>query len=231
MFISHQHKIAYFSTPRTGSRYAQYVLEHSQLPSREDDVITNLDEIESLDIDWNTDLSNRDSLATRTFNQYHLTPTQAIEQGLITLEQLREYTSFTFVRDPLDRWVSKFMWAKSLGLWEGDNIDVLTLAIRHGLFHGRNDYAIDFKWNYHDYFYHNDELVLTPYKLESMDTVLSTIVGNAGGFAETNVPQRYIDNHTPDYLKLPIATWLPEDCIDLLHSYFALDIEFYESLD
>jgi len=230
MFISHQHKIAYFSVPRVGSNSAQYVLENSQLPTRDDDVITNLDEIESLEMNEDT-LSRRDSLATRTLNEYHMTPTQAIDQGLITLEELREYTSFAFVRDPLERWVSRFMLAKSFGLWEGDNIDTMTLAIRHGLFNGRTDLALDFKWNYRDYFYHNDELILTPYKLESMDTVLSTVVGNAGGFAETDVPQIQLGDPTPEYLKLPIATWMAEDCIDLLRSYYASDIEFYESID
>lgn len=104
----------------------------------------------------------------------------------------------------------------------------MILAIRHGLFEGNRQYPIDFKWDLKSYFYHNDELVVRPYKLEDMETVMTSIITAKGGVVP-EIPQIQLGD-TPDEFKRPIEEWLPADCVIALRTYYADDIEFYNSL-
>ena len=97
MIISHRKKFAFFANPKTGSKAAGIMLRMSG------------------EFDENDLLIKQPFAGTRTANiclrahnlvgvPDHLTPEGAIEEGYITLEQLREYTCFAFLRDPEARY-------------------------------------------------------------------------------------------------------------------------------
>jgi hypothetical protein len=224
MFISKKHKFAYFAAPRVASNSVQNVLENSGFDD-ESNIIFNFD-IESANGET---LSDPDSKEAKDLNNYHTSPSSAIQNGYTTLEELRSFTTFGFVRDPIKRWVSRFFLAKHFGFWKGDPADILTLAIRHDLFEGNRPPLI-FHWPLREYFYHNDELVVTPYKLDDIDTVLPEIVRSLGGTPPEVIPKIQVGDITPEEYRRPIEEWLPPDCVISLRSYFRADIEFYESL-
>lgn len=228
MYISKTHNFAYFAVPRVASNSVHHVLENSGISTTSDDTIYNLDWMLSNPINT-SNLLVENSGEVVTLDNYHMSPTEAINRGFVTADELREYNSFAFVRDPLERWVSRFMLAKSFGLWEGDNIDTMILAIRHGLMHGISDDKLSFKWDYKNYFYHNDEMLVTPYRVESVDEILTNVVTDAGGFP-VSTPAIQLGEGTPPELKEPIESWLPSDCVDLLRIFYRSDIEFYESI-
>ncbi len=230
MYISKKNKFAFFAVPRVASNSAQYVLQNSGISTSDGDIIYSLFNELTLPppID-NTFLFDANSDQVKAYNNYHTTPTQAIERGLVTMEELREFNCFAFVRDPLEKWVSMFMLGKHFGLWSGDNVASMCDAIDTLGLGGQTAvtrFKLNFSWRYKDYFYYKDELVVTPYKLTSMDNVLSEVITNAGGNA-VPTPTLFFGEGTPSYLK-PIENWCSEDRLRILRHIFKEDIEFYE---
>lgn len=227
MYISRKYNIAYFAVPRVASNSVQQVLS----TYLDDPDAISFDLSSLIDVPINPEaLLDENSEECRILNDYHMTPTEAIERGYITLEELQSFNSFVFLRDPLSRWVSRFLLAKYYQLWEGDPIDTMTLAIRHGLFEGRSDIQLKFKWNFSDYVYHNDIQVATAHRVEDIDTTLPSIISGLGITPPESIPRVIFGDPTPEDLKRPLEEWLPTDCVSSLRAYYSEDIAFYNSI-
>lgn len=106
MIISHRHKFAFFRIPKTGTTTAQVML---RMCGAFDDTDTmtpsNVGQLDPVNIPYGRDIDPIVSMdGLRSFN--HVTPAVAIEYEMITLEQLREYDCYSFVRDPYKRHLS-----------------------------------------------------------------------------------------------------------------------------
>lgn len=104
MIISHAHHFAFFRVPRTGSTTAEVVLRMA-VAFGSGDVLTRMPQ---------RGLPARNMPAAHDVNGppiygNHYTPLDAINFGLMTEQQLRDYDCFCFMRDPLERYVSAFI--------------------------------------------------------------------------------------------------------------------------
>lgn len=103
MIISHRLKFAFFANQRTGSKAVGIVLRLSNVFDENDILIkqpfpaTRTARIEIPEY-------NLGEYSTALVN--HFTPQKAIDAGFITLDQLREYDCYAFLRNPRDRFMA-----------------------------------------------------------------------------------------------------------------------------
>ena len=101
MIISHKHKFAFFRAPKTGTTTAQFMLRMSNVWDESTDILTqSIGHFESVN-----EPSHRNDPEVHGTHS-HTTPAIAIRHGLITLEQLREYDCYCFLREPYSRYLS-----------------------------------------------------------------------------------------------------------------------------
>ena len=92
MIISHRLKFAFFRSPKTGSTTTELILRMSGLFD-DDDILSP---IPRYDLDGTKEAHP------------HVDPDEAFEKGWLTMEQAREYSMFSTLRDPFARAVSGF---------------------------------------------------------------------------------------------------------------------------
>ena len=97
MIISHRLKFAFFANPKTGSKAAGIMLRMAGV-FNENDLLIKQRFAGTRTADICVPAYNLEGVPD------HLTPEGAIEDGYITLEQLREYNCFAFLREPEDRY-------------------------------------------------------------------------------------------------------------------------------
>jgi hypothetical protein len=97
MIISHRNKFAFFANPKTGSKAAGIMLRMAGIFD-ENDILIKQRFAGTRTADLCLPAYNADGVPD------HVTPEGAIERGFITLEQLKEYNCFTFLRDPENRY-------------------------------------------------------------------------------------------------------------------------------
>jgi len=105
MIISHRKKFAFFANPKTGSKAAGIMLRMAGVFD-ENDLLIKQRFAGTRTADICLPAHNLEEVPD------HLTPAGAIEEGYITLEQLREYNCFAFLRDPETRYN-----ASRLAMW------------------------------------------------------------------------------------------------------------------
>ena len=132
MLISHAKEFVLWRPPKTASTTAEYVLrQHGNFDEAEliaahgfgriptanipqkliDEAAHNINERFRLMRKQDKDMSFfpetlRGQEGFTVPNIAHMTPSEAIAEGFITIEQLREYKCFAFLRNPRDRYVS-----------------------------------------------------------------------------------------------------------------------------
>lgn len=97
MIISHRKKFAFFANPKTGSKAAGIMLRMAGVFD-ENDILIRQPFVGTRTADLCLPAYNAKDIPD------HLTPAEAIERGLITLEQMREYNCFAFLREPEERY-------------------------------------------------------------------------------------------------------------------------------
>ena len=103
MIISHRKKFAFFANQRTGSKAVGIVLRLSNIFDEHDILIaqpfpaTRTAEIKVPAYNLGD---------YQSFEVNHMTPADAIDAGFITLEQLREYDCYAFLREPKERFMA-----------------------------------------------------------------------------------------------------------------------------
>lgn len=227
MYLSKQHKLLFIAVPRTASNSVQSALLNSSLA-------TSTDIVHSLP----KTPQDKEAIAL-----YHRKPSSLIDGGVLSLEELKEYTAFGFVREPFERWVSSIFLARYTGVLDSteDALAQMCRLIRDKEnprpFVGRkhSEYKTDYKdpFTFKSYFFHNDEQVVTAYKFQDVETVTNNILTSKlgmeykGAFPHINMnPQG-----TPAQFKQPIQDWLPTDCYEKLNAYFSDEITFYNSVN
>lgn len=106
MIISHRKKFAFFANLKTGSKAVGIMLrlsgifDENDIMSAQPFLGTRTAKIQLPEYNLN---------GIRTYKVDHMTPTEAIEAGYITLEQLREYNCVAFLRDPKERFLASRM--------------------------------------------------------------------------------------------------------------------------
>jgi len=103
MIISHRKKFAFFANQKTGSKAVGLVLRLSGIFDENDIMIAQ---------PFPATRTARINLPEYNLNEHkthlvnHFRPKDAIEAGFITLEQLREYDCYAFLREPEQRFLA-----------------------------------------------------------------------------------------------------------------------------
>ena len=171
MIISHRLKFAFFANQRTGSKAVGIFLRFCGVFDENDIMIaqpfpatrTARIEIPSYNLG---EISN--AVAT------HMTPQKAIDAGFITLEQLREYDCYAFLRRPYDRFMA---------------IRASMQVNRNGMFARPGQRLAGVATPQYEFFYVGDEQVVTPLDFDNYHEELKMLAEKLGAIRHMDVPE------------------------------------------
>jgi hypothetical protein len=225
MYLSKKHKLLFIAVPRTASNSVQKALLTSSITSSTDTVYS---------------LGSRDMSA---IDNYHMRPSTLVKKNLVSPDEFSEYTTFAFVREPLERWVSSIFLARHMGVLDQtqDALTQICGLVRNGEsprpFFGKQELLVkrpDYQpFNYQNFFFHGDTQVVDAYRWEDVETVTNKILSDKLGSEQTvSLPHIQMNpNGTPSQFKEPVESWLPSDCYEKMKAYFAKETAFYESVN
>lgn len=172
MIISHRKKFAFFANQKTGSKAAGLMLRLSGIFDENDIMMAQpFPATRSVDIELPAyNIGDYSSLAVA-----HMTPTDAIEAGFITLEQLREYDCYAFLRDPEERFM-----ASRAAMQMNRNGKAFTPLRPYGGKPHPPQYT---------FFFVGDEQVVTPLDFDNFENEIRMILDKLGGYKQTDVAQ------------------------------------------
>lgn len=159
MIISHRLKFAFFRSPKTGSTTTELILRMCGVFDEDRDVVSAMP---------------RYGLTGDHAGEPHLSPSEAIEKGFLTIEQAREYKMFATLRDPYGRAVSIFGHAhqRLSGINNKDVFEEMTLRdAEFGLLEKPQV----------DYFYVGDEQVCEPVDFRDFASSVKSFLKNDVG--------------------------------------------------
>lgn len=218
MIISHRLKVAFFRVPKTGSTTMELILRMTG--QFEDGMATNMGRYSVGSVGELPNLE--DNYLT------HMTPSQAVQHGLLTEAQVREYTCYAALRDPYSRAISGYahIHANVIPLI---NPESFAASVKKNA-----DYGLLQKPQV-DYFYHDGEMVATPVNFGDFKNAINAIVNDVGGMPFPVLPnfnksrgkerddnrENYIDNN-PE-VKDILKTRLADDIALYEHFYGNID--------
>lgn len=180
MIISHRLKFAFFASQKTGSKAVGLFLRLSGIFDKNDIMIMQpFPATRSVSIE----LPAYNIGDYSTYKVNHMTPSDAIEAGFITLEQLREYDCYAFLRNPKDRYISS---RASMMIGRKGNI-----AMPGNRVSGVAPPQYKF-------FYVGDEQVVTPLDFDKYEDELRMLLKKLGGYEHMDIPR--IAKHFPVHL-------------------------------
>ena len=170
MIISHRKKFAFFANQKTGSKAAGLMLRLSGIFD-ENDIMSYQPFPATRTVDIELPSYNLNGISTRKVD--HFTPQQAIDAGFITLEQLREYDCYAFLRNPEERF----------------------RAVRAAMQMNRNGRAFTpnrphgpgLATPQHEFFLVGDEQVVTPLDFEKYEEGVRMMIEKLGGYHHMDV--------------------------------------------
>lgn len=205
MIISHAKKFAFFRVPKCGSTTSEFMLRMSDAFDDSVDIMTHNFggfKMKNIPAELHARVVSRQRRIPggnlRVFerpqqpadlpetgeitglNVAHISPTEAIDNGMITIEQLREYKCYAFLRDPYDRYVSAFIFGGGpLALPEMMLKSVLQPGFDLGLIEKS-------QWNW---FFVDGEQVVEPLDFSNYTEELKRIIIEVGGYPFNNIPR------------------------------------------
>ena len=214
MIISHRHKFAYFRVPKTGSSTVETVLRMSGAFDSNDTCTEHVA----------IGLPNHnipDALAKKlagTGLLAHMTPASAIEYGLITEQQLLEYTCVATIRKPASRWRSIL---GHLGLRSpADSIKILESKAPLG------EAVLEIPQS--DYFIYKNQLVCEPLWFDQLDDEIKKLISKLGANPLDDVPKLNENKHKDN--NIPLSEFIPERLRPKFKARFKEDLKLYKRL-
>lgn len=171
MIISHRKKFAFFANQKTGSKAVGLILRLSGIFNKDDIMIaqpfpaTRTARIE-------LPAYNLGEHPSHTVN--HMTPQSAMDAGFITMEQLREYDCYAFLRHPKQRYLA------SRACMQIDRYGNVAMP-------GRRVSGVappQFK-----FFFVEDEQIVTPLDFANYEQEIRMLLDKLGAFDQMDVPQ------------------------------------------
>jgi len=180
MIISHRKKFAFFANQKTGSKAVGIALRMAGVFD-ENDILTMQPFLSTRTA--NIELPAYNLNGHKTYLVDHMCPQQAIDAGFITLEQLREYDCYAYLRKPEERYLAA---------------RVCIQINRHGVVakpRTPNNSRKRFNGNMsgecppqHTFFYVGDEQVVTPLDFDDYEGGLRLMIDKLGGINHMNLP-------------------------------------------
>ena len=171
MIISHRKKFAFFANQKTGSKAAGLMLRLSGIFD-ENDILARQPFLGTRSV--LIQLPNYNIQSGEKHKVGHFTPEDAVKYGYMTLEQVREYDCYAFLRNPEKRF----------------------MASRSSMMHDRyGNPAMPGKSvegpapPQYKFFYIGDELVTTPLDFDDYDNELRRLIESLGGYHHNDYPR------------------------------------------
>jgi hypothetical protein len=172
MIISHRKKFAFFASQKTGSKAVGIALRLSGIFD-ENDIMIAQPFLATRTAKINLPEYNLGDHQTHLVN--HFRPSDAIEAGFITLEQLREYDCYAFLRDPKERWLASRM---AMQVNRYGMIATPTRKRVSGVAPPQ-----------HTFFFVDGEQVVSPLDFDNYEQELRAMLKRLGGYEHIDVPQ------------------------------------------
>lgn len=224
MIISHKNKFAFFRNPKTGSTTAEIML-------RLCGVFDPMEAIMSSSIFFELEYTNlpdniehppvpdaffaRQRVSRRCI---HWGPNEAIEGGLITLDQLREYKTYAFIREPKSRCISAFAHMAGTRIIP----EMMKENVRNNYFWGlAGKPQVDFLLV-------DGELVVKPLFFDDFDNELRRMIADIGGHYFPEIP--YINKNPYRDPSLTMQPYMDVHTHKIIERRYADDFKLYHSL-
>lgn len=185
MIISHRLKFAFFANQKTGSKAVGLILRLSGIFDENDIMIAQpFPATRTAEID----LPEHNLGEYKSHIVNHMTPARAIEAGFITLEQLREYDCYAFLREPEERFLAS---RASMQIDRNGNI-----AMPGRKMSGVAPPQFEF-------FFVEDEQIVTPLDFGNYGQEIRTLLNKLGAYEHMDIPQvrNLFRTHTPHNIK------------------------------
>ena len=171
MIISHRKKFAFFANQKTGSKAVGLMLRLSGVFDENDIMAmqpfpatrTAAIELPAYNIG---DYNNMGKVT-------HMTPQDAIDEGFITLEQLREYNCYAFLREPKERFL-----ASRAAMRQDRNGNVAMPGRRVAGVAGPQ----------YKFFYVGEEQVVTPLDFGNYEQEMRKLLDSIGAYYHMDMP-------------------------------------------
>ena len=151
----------------------------------------------------------------------HLTPTEIVRLGLLSEEQLMRYRIFGIIRDPVDRYLSGWFFARHLENKASDKKALIKHINEEKLPHtflGKSQ--LDF------FSYEGQPLPnTTAWRTKSLNDELSDFVLSNGGAIKTLHSHK--SQYRPEWSKSNYSDWLASEHINAMKDLMSDDVDFY----
>ena len=227
MIISHSKKFIFFRVAKTGSTAGEFLLRMSGAFDLTTDSFTQQHwaRLPAINPTWPSGVS---------VNWAHATPQQLIDHGVLTIQQLREYACYAFLRPMEDRFVSSCLHGMKAGNW--GRLDSMGLKPEAFMKRWRRMDNLVIKGRsivgrpQVDWFFVGDEQVVTPLNFTNYDDELKKVLASVSGHVFGEIPRLNANNSLPqnreEWMR---GVWdqYPE-VRDDINTRYAADKQFYE---
>ena len=226
MIISHKDKFAFFRVPKTGSSTAAVCL---RMCGVFDDTLiasgTHITELPPLNMPEfvyeKIAEAQRGGIKLKHqawITGQHWTPMQAINMGFMTMEQMREYNVYAFLREPKNRAISSFNFHNG----QGGDPAYMRVNVKAHQFWGIAGVSQC------NYFKVDGEQVVEPLDFGDYDNELRRVIDSMGGHSFTEIPK--VNRTMKAGLPPKQADYMDSHTHKVLEQRYAEDYELYNSM-
>lgn len=225
MIISHRLKFAYFRTPKTGSTTQEFMLRMCGAFDEEQDIMTEY----TVGRFPETNIKCTGNKLIE--NGPHLTPQAALELGLMTMDQFREYDCYAFMREPKKRHVS----ACAHGMGRNAMPPEITRYVEADIYesilhpHARKRLGL-LTIPQSEYFYVNGEIVVEALDTAHLERDLRRMIKRVGGVHLPVIPRMNVRSQIRYSEEQRRSVWKDVE-IERFEEAYAEDIRLYNSID
>ena len=222
MIISHKNKFAFFRNPKTASTTAEIML---RLCGKFDPAVDVMSSSIYFQLPYTNLPKNIEhpptpfapSLLHLSRRCIHWGPEQAVTGGLITIEQLREYKTYAFIREPKQRCISAFAHMRRNHVIP----EMMKEDIRNNYFWGLAGRPQV------DYFLIDGEMVVEPLFFDRFEDDLRKMIADIGGHYFPEIPVINRNNKKED---LPMQRYLDIYSHKIIERRYKEDFVLYRRL-